>query len=275
MKTRTFAVLLIAACLMTSCIDITEEIFLNKKGSGKYSLAMDLSSLMDMGMLADMMKDMDLGEGEMEDPTAPQEEVEDQTIVEDTAESAGLFGDMGEKMDTIMRFDNLPDSIKQKISNPDILKKGYMHIQMDQEQSLMVMSFHVDFDKFSDISDFFTAFGEIKGDQDPSGGMLGGGSDDFLKGGMFSLSKRVLSRAPTPKKSADAEGLFDGEEMEFAKMMFKGAKYKTIYHLPGKVKSTTIPNAAVNGKVVTVENDMLEVMEDKVAMHGSIKFKRK
>ena len=81
MKTQTFAVLILAACLMTSCIDITEEIFLNKKGSGKYSLAMDLSSLMDMGMLADMMKDMDLGEGEMEDPTAPQEEVEDQTIV--------------------------------------------------------------------------------------------------------------------------------------------------------------------------------------------------
>jgi len=276
MKTRTFAVLVIAAFIMTSCIDITEEVFLNKKGAGKYSLAIDLSSLMDMGMLADMMEDMDLGE---EDPTTPQEE-DDPTYnfednEEDTTEDAlDLFGDIEEKMDTIMRFDNLPDSIRQKVSNPDILKKGYMRIQMDKEESLMLMSFHVDFDKFSDIGEFFAAFGEIKGDQDPSGGMLGG-SDDFLKSGLFSLSKRVLSRAPTPKKSADAESLFDGEEMEFAKMMFKGARYKTIYHLPGKVKSTTIPNAIVNGKVVTVENDMLEVMEDKVAMHGDIKFKRR
>ena len=277
MKTRTFAVLIFAAFLLSSCIDMTEEIFLNKKGSGKYSLAMDLSGLMDMGMLADMMKDMDLGE---EDPTTPQEDVEEGPTYnsedkEAAEDSPSLFGDMEEKMDTIMRFHDMPDSIKQKISNPDILKKGYMRIQMDQEQSLMMMSFHVDFDKFSDIGDFFAAFGEIKGEQDPSGGLMGGGADDFLKGGMFSLSKRVLSRAPTPKKSAEEESLFSGEEMEFAKMMFKGATYKTIYHLPGRVKSTTIPNAVVNGKVVTVENDMLDVMDDKVAMHGSIKFKRR
>lgn len=269
MKTRTFAVLIIAAFIMSSCIDMTEEIFLNKKGSGKYSLAMDLSGLMDMGMLADMMKDMDLGEDEEGD-----EIIEDSR--EETEESTpDLFGDMEEKMDTIIRFDNLPDSIRQKVSNPAILKKGYMRMQMDKEQSLMLMSFHVDFDKFSDIGDFFAAFGEIKGDQTPASGMLGGGGEDFLKGGMFSLSKRVLSRAPTPKKADDAEGLFSGEEMEFAKMMFKGAKYKTIYHLPGRVKSTTIPNAVVNGKVVTVENDMLEVMEDKVKMDGSIKFRRR
>lgn len=265
MKARTFIILIIAAFIMSSCIDITEEVFLNKKGNGKYSLAIDLSSLMDMGMLADMMEDMDLGDGEMEDPLAPQE---------DTDESSSLFGEMEEKMDTIMRFDNLPDSIKQKISNPDVLKKGYMRIQMDEEQSLMLMSFHVDFDKLSDIGDFFTAFEEIKGDQDPSGGMLGG-SDDFMKGGIFSLSKRVLSRMPAAKKSADTEGLFDGEEGEFAKMMFEGATYKTIYHLPGKVKSTTIPNAIVNGKVITVENDMVDVIEEQVAMHGDIKFKRK
>lgn len=287
MKTRTFAVLIITAFIMSSCIDMTEEIFLTKKGSGKYSLAMDLSGLMDMGMLADMMKDMDLGE---EDPTAPQEDpvpledveedqtyiFEDQAETEETAETdaPSLFGDMEEKMDTIIRFNEIPDSIKQKISNPDILKKGYMRMQMDKEQSLMIMSFHVDFDKFSDISDFFAAFGEIKGDQATAGSILGG-SDDFLKGGLFSLSKRILTRAPSPKKPAGSEGLFEGEEMEFAKMMFKGAKYTTIYHLPGKVKSTTIPNARVNGKVVTVENDMLEVMEDKVAMHGSIKFKRR
>ena len=277
MKTRTFAVLIFAAFLLSSCIDMTEEIFLNKKGSGKYSLAMDLSGLMDMGMLADMMKDMDLGE---EDPTTPQEDVEEGPTYnsedkEAAEDSPSLFGDMEEKMDTIMRFHDMPDSIKQKISNPDILKKGYMRIQMDQEQSLMMMSFHVDFDKFSDIGDFFAAFGEIKGEQDPSGGLMGGGADDFLKGGMFSLSKRVLSRAPTPKKSAEEESLLSGEEMEVAKMMFKGATYKTIYHLPGRVKSTTIPNAVVNGKVVTVENDMLDVMDDKVAMHGSIKFKRR
>jgi len=261
MQTRTFAIVVIAAFILTSCIDITEEVFLNKKGTGKYSLAIDLSSLMDMGMMADMMKDMDLG----------QEEGEEDIHFED---SVDLFGEMEEKMDTIMRFDNLPDSIRQKISKPGILKKGYMRIQMDKAESLMLMSFHVDFDKFSDIEDFFTAFEEIKGEQDPSGGILGE-SDDFMKGGLFSLSKRVLSRLPTPKQTSDTAGLFDGEEGEFAKMMFEGAKYKTIYHLPGKVKSTTIPNAVVNGKVVTVENDMLAVMEEKATMHGEIKFKRK
>ena len=55
--------------------------------------------------------------------------------------------------------------------------------------------------------------------------------------------------------------------------MLAGASYKTIYKMPGKVKQSTIPDAEIDGKTVTVEHPMLDVINQKVKIEGDIKFK--
>ena len=88
-------------------------------------------------------------------------------------------------------------------------------------------------------------------------------------GKLFELSKKKLTRLPLPK----AEGMLKGEEMDMAKMFFSSGSYSMIYHLPGKVKKSTIPGAEIDGKTVTVEVPMSELIDGKAVMDGMIKYK--
>ena len=59
MKRLTLLVMLSFGLLFTGCIDIVEEVFINKDGSGKYLVTMDMSSLMGpemKGMMQEMMQ---------------------------------------------------------------------------------------------------------------------------------------------------------------------------------------------------------------------------
>ncbi len=67
----------------------------------------------------------------------------------------------------------------------------------------------------------------------------------------------------------------DEESMQYLKMFLSNAKIKTTYHLPGKVKKSTIPNAVIDGKIVKVENSFLDILEQKVKVDGYIKYKRR
>jgi len=249
MKARTLLIAILVSFLLASCIDMTEELFLTKKGSGKYTITMDLSGIMDMAV--DTPTEEDFG---------------------------GLFGE-GEdmEMDTLINFyDDIKAEQKQNLSNPEILKKGFMQIKMNEAEKVALMSFIVEFDKLSDINEFFNVLAETNSEEEKEslgglGNMLGI-SEGFGDKDLFSLSKRVLTRTGTPEQYSE---LLKGEDGEFTKMMFKGAKYTTIYHLPGRVKSTTIPNAVVKGKTITIENDFLDIVEEKVALDGQVKFKRK
>ena len=274
MKARTFLIAILVSGLLASCIDMTEELFLTKKGSGKYTITMDLSGIMDMANLAEMFGEEN-APGEMSEPsdeTAPKEDREEGF--------GGLFGEgEGEDMtmDTLINFyDDIKADQKQNLSNPEILKKGFMQIKMNEAEKVALMSFIVEFDKLSDINEFFNVLAETNSEEEKESlgglGSMIGMSNGFGDKDLFSLSKRVLTRTGTPEQYSE---LLNGEDGEFAKMMFKGAKYTTIYHLPGRVKNTTIPNAVVKGKTITIENDFLDIIEEKVALDGQVKFKRR
>lgn len=263
MKARTFLIAIIASFLLVSCIDMTEELFLHKKGNGKYVITLDLSGVMDLANLSEM-----LGEELPEDSS---EEGEKEGFLEE----AGIT-----TMDTIISFADYKDSLAQEVANPEILEKGYMHLQMNEEEKTALLSIIVKFDQLSDINAFFKVLSEAdnKEEKQEIGGMGGMGgmlsSNVFGDRALYTLSKRVLTRM-TPPQQQQKDDLLGGEDMEFAKMMFQDASYTTIYHLPGRVKSTTIPNAKVDGKTITVENKFLDIIEQKASMDGHIKFRRR
>ena len=89
--------------------------------------------------------------------------------------------------------------------------------------------------------------------------------------GMFETKKKTLIRKPIDMSSL-AEQLGGEESMAMMKMMMAGATYKTVYHLPKKVKRTDIKDAQVDGKTVTVTRNYLDIIEGKTNLDGMIKY---
>lgn len=254
MKNLRNFIILIAMFSMTSCLDIVEELSLKKNGTGKYVLTMDMSSLMKEGM-KDMLKGMAEQEGE-----------------------ADAFADMPSELDTILYFADAPDSVKTKFTHPEILKKIAFRTQISEANELMKMTFSIDFDQIKEVDYFLADLDKIQGDD--TGGMpgLGGGGGLFPSAegteGLFKLikRKRKLTRF-SPPKAEDLE--MESEELQMMKMFFSEASYTTIYNLPGKVKKTSIPNATVDGKKLTLITPLMDILEGKADLGGDICFKRR
>ena len=247
---------LLGFCLLffSSCIDILEELHLNKDGSGKYAVTMDMSALMEFGNMKDMLNQMGGEEGEVAPVPDDDEPIE---------------------MDTLMYFKDAPDSVKQKLSDPKLAEKAFIKMQMSDANKKMIMTFGIDFEKVSDIDHFLKNIDKLQGDN-PASGMLGNGGGGFFPNtgaaNLFKYGKKYLERLPIPKP--DSEELSD-EDMQMMQMMFADANYTTIYHFPGKVKKTTIPNAVVDGKTLSLSVPLMDVMEGKAKMEGITKFKKR
>lgn len=258
MKKLTYLVLAFCFLTATSCIDIVEEMHLKKNGSGKYVITMDMSSLMEAGtkeMLQGMMDEAkEEGEADLEMPS---------------------------EMDTIMYFNEAPDSIKRKFSHPEILKKVYVHTVMSEAKEKMILKFAINFDDMKEIDYFLEDLDKLQGDNSLTSGLAGSGGGSGAGGGgllpthsakgMFKLAKRKFTRMATDQSTA----AMSEEELQMAKMFFADASYKTIYHFPGKIKKTSMKNANIDGKTLTMVTPLIDILEGKAALEGDVCFKRR
>jgi hypothetical protein len=250
MKKLRYFLVLVVMFTMTSCIDIIEEMSLKKNGSGSYVVTMDMSSLMAEGM-KEMLQGMAQEEG-----------------------GEGALSDLPTELDTIIYFTNAPDSVKAKFAHPEILKKTTLRTEISESKELMRMTFSINFDKVKEIDYFLADLDKMQGDGGAmpnlgGGGLFPGGNTEQ---GLFKLAKRKLTRTNPPKVD---DAAMEDEEMQMMKMFFAEAKYTTIYNLPGKVKKTTIANAEVDGKKITVVTPLMDILEGKAMMGGDISYKRK
>ena len=242
MKRLTLLVMLSFGLLFTGCIDIVEEVFINKDGSGKYLVTMDMSSLMGPEMKG-MMQEMMQQEGE-DDPSM--ENIE---------------------LDSMIYFKDINPEMLEELERPDVFKSAFMHMQMSDSKEMMVIEFGLDFKDISDI-DYFNKNLDKLGEGNPMGGGIDGGLLPKVDK-LFSLNGKTLTRHPTPEGSE----MFSDEEMEFASMMFATATYKTVYHFPGKVKKTSIPGAKIQGNELVVEESMINIIKGEAKLDGTVKFK--
>ncbi len=259
--------------LQTGCINIIEEMFLNKDGSGKYHLTIDMSEMVkEDGMMKGFMEQM-MQEGLEQDGSEEEAEYDAKSEEKAPNDLDSAF----EEKDTIMYMKDLPDSLKQRVDNPKFLEKVSVRQQVSKEKGIFKMIFMLDFDNMADIDYFYENFDKLQGDNQGMAGLgaMGGGGGGFFGGNagesMFKNKKCVLERLPY-----DMGGdTFSEEDMQFAQMLFNNATYSTIYHFPGKVKSADIPNAVIDGKTVTVEADLLKILDGKEKLEGIIKYKKK
>ncbi|GJM35423.1 MAG: hypothetical protein DHS20C18_44240 [Saprospiraceae bacterium] len=243
---RKFLVFLLGGSMLilTSCIDMVEELYLNKDGSGKYIMKFDMSGMFSnpfmMGMMEETMKkELKLDENE------------------------------NLEKDSIMYYKDLPGAARLSPDEKAMLGNANIHMQMSQEKKQMVASTELAFKSFEELEKIRTLIKKIS-EEDGQGGLTGG-SSPFASDAIFKLDKRTLTRMPNVQES----DLFEGEQMDMVKMFLEGATMTSIYHLPGKVKKTTIKDAKVEGKTVTVIADLLDLVDKKTTLDGNILFKKR
>jgi hypothetical protein len=239
MRKLSYFVLLLSAFTLTGCIETLEEIFLNKDGSGEYRITFDMSEALSNPMMKAMIEGMAEEEG--------------------MAESGFDLG----QTDTLISMAN---------GKEGLLDKAVMHMVTSDSTGEFFINMTFPFEDVSDIEKFFEELSSEGGDA-TAAGPLGGGSGLFAPSGALSLKKRTLSRA-APESDNEMSSMLEGEEGEFMKMFLSSATHKTVYHFPGSIKKTTIEGATVDGKTVTVENSLLDMLEGKAKQEGDIVFKK-
>lgn len=267
----------------TSCIDIVEEMFLNKDGSGKYMMRMDMSGMISMIKMMSSMEDFGEESGEeSEEGEASEENVFDNLLTSKEAVDSTMY-----------LKDAAPELLAQFKDNPGFAKKVNIRMNADSDEGVFHIDFNLDFDNMDDIDYFFKNFDKIAammgddeegGEMDMLGGM-GGGADSPLSGIMgdgltryFDLQKRTLIRRDATQQEMDSE-LEDlsAEDKQMMEMMFGDASYKAIYHFPGKVKKMTHREAMLSAdkKTVTLEGGMMDYINGDFKVANIIKFGRK
>jgi hypothetical protein len=251
---RRLAMPLVAALVLvtgTSCFDILETIRLDKDGSGEYVLDLDMSEALQLlsGFMA-----MDTSNSEMAQA-------------------------MEEVMDSTMRFADAPDSARMAWRYPEITARATMNVRLDGPAETLTMSVRLPFDRPEDID----RFGADLANTDDLGlmdALSGGGSDDGQGGAPPMLSGEDQFRSAKgriTRRAVDASGLLGGsdddeESMDMMKMFLSGATYTVVYELPGKVNKVSADDVTVEGNRVTMERDLLELMEGDTDLSIDIRY---
>lgn len=251
MKKSLLLVVIALTVMATGCISIIEELTLNKDGSGTFSYTIDMTALMELGV--------------MDQARAMSEEMDDEAIELDTVMSA---------------YQTLQDNGKlQDMEKPDFWKKVRMVSKISESKKIGEISFILDFDEIGEVDHFLKNISKLL-ESDETAGMLGSlgimGSSE--SGSPFSLKKKIFSKSLSRAKQESNSEIADAMEEEggeMMKMMLQGAEYITIVNVPGKAKKVTNDDAVISndGKTVKLSVDLLDYLEGSADLSNEIKFK--
>ena len=248
-----FIVLAISLCC-SGCLDIVEDVQLNEDGSGQYQLTFDFRGMYNISSFEAIMEDLTWEEREF---------------------GVQPFND---QIDTVIYFKDLIAGRESEFKNPEFWEKVSMHTQFDRYQKLLSFEIKADFEQLSDIDDFYEEFGKIQRvptnfDSNTDSGIeltsSIGRPLQFAQGVLFEWNKKSFTRHPVKRW----EDQIDLDQLQFLKQFMPNATYKTVYHLPGKVKKSSIPNGKISDNVLTAEYPLLDIYEGEVQLEGEIRFK--
>jgi hypothetical protein len=255
--------------LMTafSCTPEKTEIWYEKDGAGKMEITMDLGEM--ASMVGGMMEGMDESGGDK-----PKKD---------------MWG-KGEKIDSTMNFyAMMPDSVKETMTNPELLKKFNMHMNIDSEKEYAKIKMELSYDSADEMKEILMALQEMQSKQ--KGGMMAAAGGDSDISAMFNGFEADLKNGIIRMDGADMSDMKDdpefgemiamledpekSEDPEMAAMMqmMFGGDVETIVHAPGKILFTNDMDAIINGNTVTFKDNIIELMKSEKAMGRVIKFK--
>lgn len=260
-----FALIAVGSILISSCLTIEQNLTLNKDGSGKKSVTMDMGAMFANPLMA-MAMASDEASKELE-----------------------------KKDSTWLLVDELRDLNPQWTAEElALLEKATGRMQVDVEKEIMITVIETPFNNLGElkqIEDLFAAANRPAEDDDEDGaaGLGGGGMAGItsMMGGStnsdtrYKLGNRTLMVTSNFKESLN--DLMGEDDMEGAEDMVKGMFEDAVmiysFHLPGKVKKVKgFEGAIIDGNTVTQAFDLLDFMDDSAAAasqtSGEIKYKR-
>jgi hypothetical protein len=214
-----------SALFLTGCINITEELFLEKDGSGKYITTINMEKLQEM---MEMMK----------------------TYAPDSLQQADLGSVMQDSIQTMINdLSKIPGITEVKNENPD---KNTVIVSFRFKD---VAALNAALQKRSGKTTNGEYFSYSKGSfscNDKSLSSMG----DLM--GELNNSADSLASPDMPKMDAE-------EMKAMMKMLDWTMKMKTVYHFPSKVTSFSNKMAKLSedGKTVTLEIDLLDENKEK------------
>lgn len=242
---------------------------------------------------------MDLGES-INMVGSLMKEMNDSEEGEESSESFNIY-DKPEKMDTIMDFATImPDSIKEKLTDPEALSIMQMHLKVDSEQEIGMMKMVIDYSSKEELENFYTALKEMdpKDENANPNNMMQLGDTKEKMEQMFEqhsvdMANQVIriERADPLKELKEDEGFLvemqpmidslqylpeDSFERQMIESLIPG-ELKTVVHAPGNILFTSDPSAIIDGNTVTFTQNVLNALkEGKEVPTGDIiiKFKK-
>jgi hypothetical protein len=223
----------------------------------------------DMGTLTN--EDVTISNGQPQQPdtiSAEPEEPKDpmQALIEKVTDPA-----YPHDFDTLMNFvDIMPDSIKQKQKNLDLLKKMNIRLQSPANSASLKMGLLMNFknkDQLNEMIQYLETFEDSSSTEIMPG--MGGGmqSETFLvfdvdmKAGWIKVDSVDYS-ALGMEMGMSSDSLMSSEDMGMMEMMFGNSKIKSSIQVPGEVTSCTNKDAILTkDNRVLLEYGFMDVMK--------------
>ena len=260
MKNIVSVFLLSFTILLTSCFEVTQELNINKDGTGTFSSTTDMSQLVTMAM---QMAGDKMGEQKM-------------------------------NMDTTIPFKIILDSAKEiSPASRELLKNGTVHVVMKMDDSKYLINSSIPFKKIGDVENINTAM-----QKDVNGKFLDNAMKEAMKQSGKMDSSMLGAQQQTPPlslpenyfiltckdgvitRTADKTKLatLDQDEMinQMKQMSAMGAPLKTnfVINLPKPAKKVEGKNVKLSDdkKQVTVSNELNDLFDDPALFEFKIEY---
>ena len=240
---KVFSIIVFLSLLIyTSCIDVVEEILLNKDGSGRYSCTMDMSAIFSKENRTMLEAISQGGDSEIPDLSTLDMEMDSTIVMSDLMKSEGI-----------------------KLEDPELWDRVFVSTQMSSSEEKYMVTLMIDFEDIEELNYVFEQLSmqenAVATEESPIPLSM------FTNNTRFQLKGKTLT-----KTDANQAENIDEESMAMMIMFLSNASYKMQYTMPKKIKKTDFENANVEGKTMHVEYPLLDIMNGEVNTSGLIKF---
>jgi hypothetical protein len=232
---------------LTSCT-LTENIYVNDNGTGKFSVDMDGSSLMAMA-------------GDQLGPDAKKN-------IDSTFTFKQLFE---EKKDSIAKLSPEAQKELKKLEN------FVVNTKMNSEKKEFLMTISTDFKNVNELQDALqslSALQRLEGGASaatPFGKGLGDNNSklSYTYDGKKFTRKAVIDKQKVAEKAKDSTA-------DMSKMIFASSNYIIKYHFPKKIKKVSNPNAlfSEDRKSITIQYPFTDYMENPDKLNFEVEFEK-
>lgn len=250
---------LVATTFLTSCKQLTEEIYINEDGSGEYLLYTDA-----VGTMRNSMIEMD----KLFTPDSIRaNETEDEKMVRIEER---IWQDFPEQVDSIMDVSERTDTTEMTAESKEMMRRTIMFMKGGRAEGYVNMGLKYNFLSMDDLDNFIQEMADNQKNNPQTQGMF---SDEMMAESEmdFIMSKKKFSRKHTIVKKPT----LSDPQLTMMETMMSG-KVKTIVHLPRKVKKVKGAHfVSQDGKTVTFEYDLLDYIKGDLIADFEIRMGKK